>query len=287
MDRIDTQASFFAEYDAVLARWPVVVEQIDLPSRHGTTRVNACGPPGAPPLILLSGGGAPSAVWYANVAELSRTRRVYAVDALGDRGRSVYDGEPITGLAGLMAWLDSCMDGLGVTRAQLCGHSYGGWIALRYALHAPERVGKLILLDPTQCFSGQRLAYRLHAVPVFARPGLRSRRRFFTWETAGAFDPGLLALMCLPFSGRSPRGARFIWPKRPADADLRALTMPVLVVLAGKGRQNSVGRLRANAQRLVPNVSITVLTQATHHTIPAVQPAELNRHLTAFLATGP
>ena len=74
----------------------------------------------------------------------------------------VYDGDPITGRADLMAWLDSCLDGLGVPRADICAHSYGGWIALRYALHAPQRVARLVLLDPTQCLSGQRLTYRLH-----------------------------------------------------------------------------------------------------------------------------
>jgi pimeloyl-ACP methyl ester carboxylesterase len=182
-----------------------------------------------------------------------------------------------------MAWLDSCLDGLGVTSADVCAHSYRGWIALRYALHAPQRVARLVLLDPTQCFSGQRLTYRLHAIGLFARPGPESRRRFFTWETAGAKDPRLLALMCLPFSGKSPRGARFVWPKRPADAELRALATPVLVLLAEKGRQNDLRRLSANAHALVPHIATSVLPGATHHTIPAVPPGELNRHLTAFL----
>jgi pimeloyl-ACP methyl ester carboxylesterase len=284
VDRSSTPASFLAEYDAVLTGWPVTVEQIELRSRYGTTRINACGPPGRPPLVLLSGGGAPSAVWFANIGELSRTHRIYAIDALGDRGRSVYDGDPITGRADLMEWLDSCLDGLGVPRADICAHSYGGWIALRYALHAPQRAARLVLLDPTQCFSGQRLTYRLHAIPLFVRPGPGSRRRFFIWETAGAIDPTLLALLCLPFSAKSPRGARFVWPKRPADAELRALATPVLVLLAENGRQNDLRRLSANAHRLVPHVSTSVLPGATHHTMPAGPAAELNRHLTAFLA---
>jgi pimeloyl-ACP methyl ester carboxylesterase len=255
VDRSSTPASFLAEYDAVLAGWPVTVERIELRSRYGTTRVNACGPPGRPPLVLLSGGGAPSAVWYANIGELSRAHRIYAIDALGDRGRSVYDGDPVTGLADLMAWLDSC---LGVTSADVCAHSYRRWIALRYALHAPQRVARLVLLDPTQCFSGQRLTYRLHTIDLFARPGPESRRRFFTWETAGAIDPRLLALMCLPFSGKSP--AR------------------------GQVRLAEASRRRGTARALVPHVATSVLPGATHHTMPAGPAAELNRHLTAFLA---
>jgi pimeloyl-ACP methyl ester carboxylesterase len=56
------------------------------------------------------------------------------------------------------------------TSADLCGHSYGGWLALRYALHSPQRARRLALLDPAMCFTGTRLSYRLHAVPF--RPGL-------------------------------------------------------------------------------------------------------------------
>ena len=284
MDEARAREAFFEAYEAILDRWPVRVERLDLRSRHGTTRVNACGPADAPPLVLLHGGGATSTIWFANVAGLSRTRRVYALDALGDRGRSIYDGEPMTGRADLMSWLDSCLDGLGVTRADLCGHSYGAWILMRYALHAPDRVSRLALLDPTQCFGGQRLNYRLHAVPLFVRPGEASLRRFFTWETARALDPQVLSLLSVPFPRPSPKGAKFVWPKRPADAELRALRTPMLVLLAGRSRQNDVREQSDTVRRLVPHATVEVLPTATHHTMPTEHGEELDRYLTAFLS---
>lgn len=42
-----------AAYDAVLRDWPVAYEELDLPTRVGTTHVIACGPPDAPPLVML------------------------------------------------------------------------------------------------------------------------------------------------------------------------------------------------------------------------------------------
>jgi len=99
---VETQAPFQAAYDAMLARWPGLVEAIDLRSRFGTTRVNACGPPSAPPVILLPGGGTTSTVWYANVGALSESYRVYAIDVIGDRGRTVYNGDPVRTLADLL-----------------------------------------------------------------------------------------------------------------------------------------------------------------------------------------
>jgi pimeloyl-ACP methyl ester carboxylesterase len=282
MDEAKAREAFFDAYEAVLGRWPVPVERLDLRSRHGTTRVNACGPAGAPPLVLLHGGGATSTIWYANVSGLTRTRRVYALDAIADRGRSVYDGEPMTGLADLMAWLDSCLDGLGVARTDLCGHSYGAWILLRYALHAPGRVDQLALLDPTQCFGGQRLTYLLHAIPLFVRPGVATRRRFFAWETAGALDGQVLSLLSLPFPRPAPRGTKFVWPRRPADEELRGLRMPVLVLFAGRSRQNDVGEQTATVRRLMPHATLDVLPTATHHTLPSEHGEELDRYLGDF-----
>src|SRR5262245_10225529 len=116
--------AFLRQYDTVLAKWPVPVEAFDLPSRFGTTHVHACGPADAPPLVLIPGGGATSAVWFANVGELSRVRRVYAVDVITDSGRGTYDGDKVAGLADLMEWLDTTLDALGVTSTDLAGHSY-------------------------------------------------------------------------------------------------------------------------------------------------------------------
>jgi hypothetical protein len=42
--------------------------------------------------------------------------------------------------------------------------------------------------------------------------------------------------------------------------------------------------LALSAHALVPHIASSVLPGATHHTIPAGPPGELNRRLTAFLA---
>ncbi|TXS78287.1 alpha/beta fold hydrolase, partial [Streptomyces sp. sk2.1] len=188
--------SFLAAYDEVLAtRWPAGTTHTELPTPYGTTRVNSHGPEEAPPLVLLAGGGATSTVWYAQAAHLGRTHRVHAVDLVGDPGRSVAGERPVRTVRDLTTWLDAVLDGLGADRAALCGHSYGAWIALHHALHAPHRVRKLILLDPTQCFAGFRPGYLLRALPMLLRPDARRTRAFLEWETGGAaLDPAWLRL---------------------------------------------------------------------------------------------
>ncbi|MBZ0286922.1 MAG: alpha/beta hydrolase, partial [Anaerolineae bacterium] len=75
-------------YDNVLAQWPVPHETQTIPTRHGDTFVIASGSPVSPPLILLHGAGTNSAIWIGDVAAYSRDHRVYAVDLLGEAGRS-------------------------------------------------------------------------------------------------------------------------------------------------------------------------------------------------------
>jgi pimeloyl-ACP methyl ester carboxylesterase len=274
---------FLAGYEALLARWPVEVERLDVRTRQGTTRVNACGPPDGMPLVLLSGYGTTSAIWYANVGALSRQHRVYALDRLGDRGLSVYDGQPITDRAGLMSYLDDCLDELGAGRIDLCGHSYGGWTALRYAQHAPDRVRRLVLLDPTQCFSGLRWDYLLHALPMLVRPGPRSRRRMLRWEAGGEIDPDVLEFLCAPATTSRPPGAKFVLSKRPTADELRAMRVPTLVLLAGRGRQHHNEKVAAIARERLPDVEVRELPAASHHTIPFAGADDLNHQLTTFL----
>jgi pimeloyl-ACP methyl ester carboxylesterase len=276
------RAEFIAAYDAVLAKWPAAVESVDVPSVFGTTRVQVCGPQDGAPLVLLHGGGATSTVWFANVAELSRTRRVYAVDQINGPGRSVHDGRRVTALDGLLDWLDAVFGHLRIASAGLCGHSYGGWLALNYAQRAPQRVTALALLDPTDCFAGLTLKYRLRAVPLFVAPSAQRMRAFLNWETgAKPLDPAWLNLMAL---GTELPRSKIVMPRRPAAELFRAATMPTLILLAEHSRAHDIRAVTRNARRLMPHATIDLLAGASHHTIPTEDSEQLNHKLTGFFS---
>src|SRR5689334_8052173 len=125
-------SGFDRAYDELFARWDVPVEHLELPGRFGVTAVNACGSPEAPPVILLAGHGATSAVWWTVAPALARTHRVYAIDLIGDAGRSTLSGPSPRSSADLFGWLSEVLDGLAVDEAGFVGHSYGAWLALAY-----------------------------------------------------------------------------------------------------------------------------------------------------------
>ena len=122
------EAAYRAAYDAEMKSWPVPCEEIDVSSRFGTTHVIACGPKAAPPLVLLHGYMATSTMWSFSIAAFSKDYRVYAVDVMGQPGKSIPD-EPICNTVDFVSWLTATLDALRLDCVSLVGMSFGGWLA--------------------------------------------------------------------------------------------------------------------------------------------------------------
>jgi 3-oxoadipate enol-lactonase len=72
--------------------------------------------------------------------------RVVAYSLCGDAGSGMTP-DPARGFDNYLQQLDGVLDRAGLMRAALCGVSYGGFVALRYAAMRPERVSSLILVS--------------------------------------------------------------------------------------------------------------------------------------------
>ena len=109
--------------------------------------VRDTGPRDAPALLLLHGFGGSLHTWDALAARLDGEYRVIRLDLPGfgltgpDPGRDYSDARS-------HAVLMALMDGLGVARAAVAGHSMGGRIAWTLAALHPERVERLVLMAP-------------------------------------------------------------------------------------------------------------------------------------------
>src|SRR5690606_30256181 len=145
------QAAYLVAYDAVVSHWPVPVESRDVPTPYGDTHVLVAG--SGTPIVLLHGLSATAASWYAVAGELAARHRVYAVDIMGEPGRSVHDGAAISTTGDLVDWLGAVLAGLELDRPHLAGHSFGGHLALRFALATPEHVDRLVLMEPARAFA--------------------------------------------------------------------------------------------------------------------------------------
>jgi len=279
----DAESRFRTAYDAVLDRWPAEREQLRLSTGYGTTVIHAVGPASGVPVLLLHAGGATAASWFANVGPLAGRCRVYAADRPGEPGLSTSGPTEIREREDWMAWIGSLLDRLGLAECALVGHSYGGWLALSYALRTPGRVSRLALIDPTSCFRGSRPGYTVRAIPMFVRPTAQRARRFLEWETGGRpLAPELLELITCG-EADFPAG-RTVFPTRPSADAMAALDLPVLLALPRHSRQNDPAALARAARRVLRRLSVVELPGQTHHSVPSYDPELLNRTLLDFLA---
>ena len=100
-------------------------------------------------VVLIHGFGGSSRSWRRVIPSLAEDHRVVAPD-LNGFGWTERPREPeaytLDGQARLVL---AVMDTLGLDRAHLVGHSYGGGLALWIAAHHPERLRSLVLVDST------------------------------------------------------------------------------------------------------------------------------------------
>src|SRR5437870_13223041 len=123
-----------------------------------------------PPVILAHGFLMDRTMFAPQVSALSGEFRVITWDERGF-GETEFDGQPFT-------YWDSARDclglleHLGIRRAVVGGMSQGGYLSLRVALTAPERVIALVLID-TQAAAEQ------------AEVKAGYQQMLETWATAG------------------------------------------------------------------------------------------------------
>jgi 2-hydroxy-6-oxonona-2,4-dienedioate hydrolase len=133
------------------ARIAAELQERTVDTRFGQTHLLVGGPPEGPPLLLLHGVMASSAHVMAEVQPLLRRFRIYAPDVLGHSPMSADHRPPLDQYG---AWVTDVLDALGLSEVLLCGVSYGGFVAIRALMAAPERFSKATLVVPGGLVSG-------------------------------------------------------------------------------------------------------------------------------------
>lgn len=240
------------------------------------------GPDSGPTAVLLHGDGATATAWAGVAGELSDRFRVLAPDQPGNPGLSSADRSFRT-TADLVSWLGELLGTVGTCPVHLAGHSAGAHLALSFALDQGARLASLSLLDPTFCFTGMSPRYLLRAIPTLVRPTPAGVRRFLAWETQGrAPDPVWVDAYIAGATGfdRTP----IVRTHRPAADRLAGLSVPLLVVVAGRSRTHDPVRLARNVRAVLPGATVVDVPGATHHTMPVLDAAELSVAMAAHMA---
>ena len=250
-----------------------------------------------PTVLLLHGGGAGGAMWFRQIAELSKRFRVIAPDnpifGLSSRPARVLAIPEVT-----TGFVESFLDALGIEKVHLAGLSMGGFAAARFAGENPERVERLALLDSAGFGRDLPWGFRLSSLPVLkyllTRPQRWLHEKFFAavevvhadtehndaylryaFEVTRNDGHSIAVRQNMPvFAGI--RGQRNLF----SDEELATIRTETLVIWGEKDRFFPLPHAR-RAASLIPDSKLVVLPDSGH-VIPLDQPEEVNRLLSDF-----
>ena len=141
------------------------------------------------PLVVIPGVQGRWEWMKPALRELAKHHRTVSYTLCGDIGSGLAF-EPALGFDNYVRQLDAVFAAAGIERAALCGVSYGGFIALRYAALRPERVSSLIIVAspaPGWVPTARQRAYVSH--PWRSAPAFVLNAPLRLWpEICAAFD---------------------------------------------------------------------------------------------------
>ena len=265
---LSARARVMSIYDEKLAHWPVPFEERDVRTRYGSTHVVVSGAADAPPVVLVHMAGCAAVVWRSLVASLAKDHCVYAIDTIGDAGKSALDDlhrYPRTG-DDYTAWLRDVWDALRLGAADLIAGSMGGWIALHFTSREPTRVRRLVLMGPMGLPSWpQTLLVLFRLATVGMSPSASKSERLLSWAIGdspvvraevGDWMNALLESHCKTRLGS---------PLPLPASRLERIEAPTLVVLGGKdGPIGDADRAAGRARAHIPHVDVVILRDAGH-----------------------
>lgn len=115
------------------------------PIEGGSLHYEIDGEAGAPALILSNSVAADVSVWERQAARWAQRFRVVRYDQRGHGSSTATPGDYSIDQLGRDVL--ALMDHLGIARADWCGISIGGMTGLWLAMHAPERMHRLVLAN--------------------------------------------------------------------------------------------------------------------------------------------
>jgi len=247
--------------DELWAAYPRRPEPVDVETERGTTRAYRW-PGRGDPIVFLHGIGGTSLLWAAYAEELAG-REVWSVDILGDAGRSV-QRLPYTEPDDLGAELEQALAALGIERATLVGHSLGGWLSLNLVIRRPDRIASAVLLDPVGIGRLHMLGFVLWGFPVLLgafAPGPVRRWMARHFRMALLNDKRAIRLALYGQLNHPPRIPRLL----PfTDDELRAITVPVVVLVGERTEPFDAGEVVRRAEAMITRATVALVPDAGH-----------------------
>lgn len=240
------------------------------------------------PVVLIHGVGLNKEMWGGQVVGLADTYQVIVYDMLG-HGASPRPPANID-LKGYAEQLLELLDHLHLQKVTVIGFSMGGLIARAFALHFPQRLEALVVLNSVFNRSEQQRAGVIERTAQAAEHGPDANAeaalsRWFSLEYQGA-NPAQIKALRQTLAENDPQGylttySLFATQDMYRAEDLGSLSMPTLIA-TGELDPGSTAQMARQLAQKIPGAEVVVLEQQ-RHMMPMESPRLVNRMLLEFL----
>ena len=257
------EAKSLAAYEYALSHWPVSYEELDLPTPFGTTHIIDSGPTSGKPILLLHGQDSCAISWIYNVAELSRSFRIFALDTIGDIGKSKPTCLPQS-REEYAKWMLEVFDQLEIEKADLIGHSYGGFLASNFALAFPGRVNRIVLLSPgIPNFAPPTLQWANYGMPMMLLPSRLTIKRFISGISMKGYSKEDPVHEQMIIGIMNIRKVSFMRPVF-IEEEFKRMVMPILLMIGDHEIMYEPRKALDSATRLIPGLQAELIPNANH-----------------------
>lgn len=246
-------------YDSLLSNLSVPFKERYIETSFGKTYLIETGKTGKTAVFLFHGSCSNSAMWFGDLKRLSEQYHVFAVDIIGEAGKSAENRLDL--LSNEYAnWVNELINTLNIKKAMFMGNSFGGWMTLKFATIYPGKVLKLVLLA-TSGITSVRLSFILKSIfhTIRGEKGLNALNEIVYGnddipEEAIEFS-NLIANNFNPRLGSLPNFT---------DEQLRKLTMPVLYIAGENDNLLNTSKNVKRIEEIIPHALINIKKNTGH-----------------------
>ncbi len=240
------------------------------------------------PVVLIHGVGLNKEMWGGQIVGLAPQFQVIAYDMLG-HGASPRP-ESGTGLVGYAEQLRELLEHLKLERATVIGFSMGGLVARAFALHHPQHLEGLVILNSVFNRSAEQRAGVIERTRQAAEHGPDANAeaalsRWFSREYQAA-NPAQIAAIRQTLASNDPQGylttyELFATQDMYRVDDLGDIKVPTLVA-TGELDPGSTPEMAQQLAERIPGARVAVLDEQ-RHMMPVESPRLVNQMLLDFL----
>lgn len=236
------------------------------------------------PLLLIHGFPLDHQLWAPQVMAFGQERRVLAPDLIGFGGSTAHGRPRVEDHADDLARL---LDGLGIRRAVVCGHSMGGYVALAMWRRHADRIAGLVLActradaDDAAGREGRAaLAARLSDAGMAPLVEAMPQRLLAPGASPALLEQAAAMIRRQPTTGSiAALGAMAARPD--AGPELSTIDVPCLVITGAEDQLIDPEASRSMAAR-IPDARLQLVPGAGH-LANLEEPGAFNAAMRAFL----